>query len=408
MRGHYAHRLIARLGRINEGKIIPNPDDPSNSFYNDIVFDFEGLVEHLLLFETLIIDSWYLIEVAHVIRTLGYEHALRLFSSGAVEVHYDTPRFINIGTERIADTYRVVEEEHDFDVLFDRHLRLFPHVCGCTESQVKRLAKVLRQIIRRLPDGAGALLRNQFSENIKVIEPTLKRILHEHSTARGHADIPEPGEFELQITYEHDEVYLETDLATLAKWEVDKLVNKTLLAMMASDARLLKMKTHNALDGVATYELPLFANRLELLDRKVGRSARSDALYRVLEIKGFPSVGQSWVERGLDFDRLMALRQSDELRLLRDWLLTTADFTDADLEEMLNGVRSRFKGFATGGIGKTLRWLMTTGAGLLPVVGPALGAATGALDMFLLDRYTARPGAVAFIDDMYPSLFKGY
>jgi hypothetical protein len=56
--------------------------------------------------------------------------------------------------------------------------------------------------------------------------------------------------------------------------------------------------------------------------------------------------------------------------------------------------------------GKVTRFLVTSGAGFIPVAGLAAGPAVTAADSFLLERLIGKPGPAVFLSKRYPSIFK--
>jgi hypothetical protein len=56
--------------------------------------------------------------------------------------------------------------------------------------------------------------------------------------------------------------------------------------------------------------------------------------------------------------------------------------------------------------GKVIRFLTTTGLGLVPGAGIVLGPAASAADTFVVDRLLKKSGIVTFVGKMYPALFE--
>lgn len=58
--------------------------------------------------------------------------------------------------------------------------------------------------------------------------------------------------------------------------------------------------------------------------------------------------------------------------------------------------------------GKAVRFLVSTGPGMIPVIGAIAGGVIGALDTFLLDGLLKPSGAISFVSSSYPSLLKDW
>jgi len=56
--------------------------------------------------------------------------------------------------------------------------------------------------------------------------------------------------------------------------------------------------------------------------------------------------------------------------------------------------------------GRAVRLLTTTGIGAIPGVGLVAGFAASIVDAFLLEKVLPRSGVVAFLSDLYPSVFE--
>ncbi|MGB7556860.1 MAG: hypothetical protein WBM04_21025, partial [Candidatus Korobacteraceae bacterium] len=96
---------------------------------------------------------------------------------------------------------------------------------------------------------------------------------------------------------------------------------------------------------------------------------------------------------------------SEECRDFRAWLSTAQDLSDIEIRKVTGGMKNQLSSLAGSTTGKTVRLAATTLIGLIPGAGLVLGPTAGAIDSFLLDRILPRSGIVAFLADIYPSLF---
>jgi hypothetical protein len=123
---------------------------------------------------------------------------------------------------------------------------------------------------------------------------------------------------------------------------------------------------------------------------------------RVIELADVPDFQPG---QRVDLDLLMKVREGAECREFREWLCTLEDVSDTEIRQMVASIKSKMASLASSTSGKLLRLAATTGVGLIPVVGPIVGAAAGAVDSFLVERVLPRSGVVAFLTEQYPSLF---
>jgi len=105
-------------------------------------------------------------------------------------------------------------------------------------------------------------------------------------------------------------------------------------------------------------------------------------------------------------ERLLEIRESDECREFREWLLTIEDASDAEIKERISGLRARFGNAIQSHSGKAVRLLTTTGIGAIPGVGPIAGFMAGVVDTFFLEKLLPKSGVVAFLSGLYPSVFE--
>jgi hypothetical protein len=79
--------------------------------------------------------------------------------------------------------------------------------------------------------------------------------------------------------------------------------------------------------------------------------------------------------------------------------------TDQQISEMIGGVRNKLGSMLQSGIGRKVRFAVSTAIGLIPGVGLVAGPAASGIDSFLIDRVFPTSGVVAFLARTYPSLF---
>jgi hypothetical protein len=124
---------------------------------------------------------------------------------------------------------------------------------------------------------------------------------------------------------------------------------------------------------------------------------------RTLEIADVPDFEPN---QRVDIDRLLRVRESDECRAFRDWLSKAGDLSDAQIRDLTQGIKNKLSSLAQSKGGKAVRFMATTGLGLIPVAGFALGPALSFVDSFLVDRALKESAVLVFLSDSYPSLFR--
>jgi hypothetical protein len=109
-------------------------------------------------------------------------------------------------------------------------------------------------------------------------------------------------------------------------------------------------------------------------------------------------------EGSISVEKLLEVRDSSEAREFRDWLGGIGQATDDEIRERIASLRAKAGLKVSGDMGKTTRFLITSGLGLIP--GATVAAlALGATDQFVVDRLLPRSGIAAFVNELYLSIF---
>lgn len=165
------------------------------------------------------------------------------------------------------------------------------------------------------------------------------------------------------------------------------------------------MKFFSALTGFNREEGQLFAERCGFLASLASPQPLQQTFIRVVEVAGLPMISESNIG-SINVPRLMELRQSDECRSFREWLSQVEESDDREISDRVNSLNARLGNVLHATPTKVVRFIATTGIGILLGIGPLLGIAAGALDNFLLEKLFPRNGPIAFLGKMYPSIFE--
>jgi hypothetical protein len=187
----------------------------------------------------------------------------------------------------------------------------------------------------------------------------------------------------------------------LGQLDSHRVIESGILAIAQRNDRIEQMQRHSALSGFSEDELPVFGEKLSFLEESLSPEAHERRIRRVIELRGLPRI-PSDQPISIDAKRILELRESPECIQFRRWLSSTDDISDEEISSLSTSVISRIGGFIRTGAGRVMRFLVTTGAGVIPPLGLPLSAA----DQFLLERIFPSPGPIAFVDTIYPSLFK--
>ena len=385
---------------------------------DDVVVDFGRLIERLILFETFVLQSRNLLEIPHLIRRFGFEPVLRLIESGAIEI---TPDKTAVGvTDETAKkgkpgpfSLRVMPIGLFQPLAFEADIvELKIKMNNLSADGWRRLERVLRANVRLGQFGPDRGLIDDLFREIESpdrLTPFIKVALKRLNAAR----VGQPFSFHIDVGEEGGDkggrpITVETDLSKsygLPVQTVGSVVRTAVFAMGSELIRLNQMRTHTALTGLREAEVSVFRGRLDFLAAQLSPEVQTTAFHRVVEAAGVPDLRDPAIAETASLDEVLAARESDELRAFRDWLWSVNEVDAAELNERVRSLRARSGVFARSTSGRVLRWVVTTGLGTVPVVGPVLGAAASWADTFVTEQVLNRAGPATFIGERYTSLF---
>lgn len=184
------------------------------------------------------------------------------------------------------------------------------------------------------------------------------------------------------------------------------VLERALLGVAGMNMRIEEMRRHNALSGFDLDDVPVFDEKLRFLTQLISPEGLESAFCRVVELGGLPGAALAGPTLRVDVDRLLKARESKECEEFRCWLGTSHRLTDSEIKDYMASFRAKLAGAVHSSFGTTIRWLVSTGVGLMPMYGTAIGAACGLIDAFLLEKVLPYDGPVAFISRKYPSIFE--
>ena len=176
------------------------------------------------------------------------------------------------------------------------------------------------------------------------------------------------------------------------------------MAIAGLNERFEEMHSYNALIGFRDEEMPIVDEKLRFLFDQMDPTKQEERFDRVVELAGLPD--PETVEGAVDVEKLLQVRNTDECRQFRQWLRSLDSASDEEIEAEIGSLREKLSRAVRSRSGKTVRFIATTGAGFIPIVGPAIGPALGALDTFAVEKLLPEPGPVSFLGSSYSSIFK--
>jgi hypothetical protein len=370
--------------------------------------DVSGLLLHLLLFDTVIVPSIRLLDIADAARTIGLGQMMDLLDNGALKIRAEVDHigsFNNLGNEIQMARFT----GSDPNTILSTYMQSLKGTGR--KADVHRLKRaIVRGWIRPTPPADDRYAEQAIDIAIReavMISPVFLAAVQARLRREG-----------IERTISRDMFMVESIDASHARFTTkelgskdDGLVVKSACAAIAElEAHYGRMCRDNAVSAISN-------DSQEILQAKLGQlshlwsdgmdpAIRTEEFTRVISAAGLPDFGPAVAEGIIDVDRLLKVRETDECRLFRNFLNTSSDLDDKALREATASLRAKVGDSLKTGTGKALRWLASTGAGLIPVAGPILGAAVGAADTFLIEKLFPTKGVMTFLGKQYPSLFR--
>lgn len=381
--------------------------------------DFQSLIERLILFDTFILESGRLKEFSQFVSAFGHGPTIELLNSDLLEISCDgvfivAPSFMtnqygqqirphpfctySFGTGKIADHGALIAAG-------------MKEIADITSLHYKQIAKlksaISRKIIPRI-ESTGDKAISQLRHDIRSNNPFLKGTVAT-ALSRKLGNKVDQGEVSLEVHEEKDNVFrVESNLSKkfkLSDEESHKTIEAGLLAAGSLEQALEYMELYSAVSTLRADESAFLDQKLLFLFRNLDPNLQVERLRRVVQIVDFPNLQRAITEKSVRLDRVIDIAKSDECRKFREWLRNTDNMSDAEIRDAFAGTRAKLATLASGLVGKTVRWLASTGIGAIPGAGAVLGPAEALVDTFLMDKVLPKPGPVSFLQTHYRSIF---
>jgi hypothetical protein len=373
--------------------------------------DMGSFVRRLLLFDNYVLVSHRLQEFRFLADHLGVEQTSELLDSGLITIRNeclqlaDCSNLVHFGLKRLPPLQFRLDwiDFHDRRTTTSQHLeclRELPNVSIKRSSQFRRL---IAGKISPLPAVIKSDAGEDFFSEIQKTNYMRKAVV---LAAKGLSTIL-PEDFTFRLHRNDDILELDTDLVGKFGFDTPKvhmIFQRALIGLGSLSQQLSEMNHFEALSGYRENESPLFTNRLRFaaLALHLTSEELEQDFQSVLSISQIPEYDLS---EPLKVDRLLKLRETDELSAFRNWLQNGGAKSEAEIREMIGGLRNTLSLAFNSGAVKILRFLTTNLSGAIPTHGAVIGPAVSLIDS-TLSELLSKPHVTAFIDDLYPSLFE--
>lgn len=370
--------------------------------------DAEGLIRRVLLFDQYILSSVRLKEFPYLVSAFGYEGLRDLLDTNLVEIKCECLVVGQAGQTSLLTnpvlplySYKFVRvDTHDRREYISRCLRDLPYPAGLRSRDFKRLKKRIVDNIRPLPASVRPnLIPATVAElhNMKIVRAALDMAIFRELAAYQipyNFSIHQEDEYTFRVT---------TDLATVARIDhmrAHKIIESALMAVGGLSQGLLEMEAYGAISGFRDEDAPLYQHKLAQVRDALTSESREQNFSRVVEI-ALP--GLSFNGPVLDVDVLLEIKESLEFRDFRSWLDSVGCLTDDQIREVVAGLRAKLGLWVSSPAGEIVRFIV---ASLGLIKNPAVALGVAGFEHFVLNRLFPRTSIAAFVNELYPSLFK--
>ena len=389
--------------------------------------ELDELLARLILFKTYILESARLEEIDHLFPVLGYDGLLRLLSSGAFEIDlsYASIAYLRevdegFGSRRplppLSYAFRAWRPLSWAGLREQRIKECVSRLPDLNARQRQQLEEALDTRVLAPRERAGDEAIEQLHTELRVDSPpTSVRRAVAFAFSETLARRVEWTEFALTINRPEAGVFeIETNIDKMFGLSIEqthKTIGSGLMALGNVNYRLEVMNQVNALTGFDDSDLAIWQGKLgsvfeQARSREYAAEATVERLTRVLELKGFPALGEALSRGKLNLARLLEVRNDSKVDEFRRWLANVQAVPDEDLAARVNDLRARLSGLADSPAAKVVRFVVTTAVGLVPGIGPIAGALLGALDMFALEKLLGKPGPVSFVNRTFRRVYR--
>jgi hypothetical protein len=389
---------------LGSSAIVTHPPEERDI---SVKLDISGFVRRLLLFDTYVLYSIRLKEVPELVRHFGYQGTMDLLSSGALEIRHECAQYAEgqFNTPPYPElTFQFhVIEAHIWEQYLIDSLPEVGKAPGLTAHERMELQSAVVRAVTRSDN------RQMFAEEIA---PDFEReILHNERLVKRAVLLVlskdrsaiEP-EFTLKIHKVGDDRYqAETDLhhrLNVEAADIHNAVKTALLGISGMFQRIGEMKAHVALSGFTKEELPLFRAKLGSFTDAIGSWKHESRFQRVISLTGLPEIARG---QRIDIQRVLQIRDEPEAIEFRGWLADIDKLQDREIKDRIASLNARIGLVLQRGTGKAVRLFVTIVPG---IAHPVLGTALSVLDTFIWDKFFKRSGVAAFVNELYPSIFR--
>lgn len=382
----------------------------------DIVTDVNSFILRILLFDTYIIESSMLRDLAQLAAVFGADGLTDIINSGAVRIHIDA---LSIGqAEREFDGQKFPIETLNSPGLLPL-LHYEPLVINMADRssyvhralENLRLPRVGKKTVSKLQNAVTDKLtvppehnpksllwsRESLLSNNELVALALEQALLEKHNAN-----LVPTAFNFEFKKNGNNGYVVTTnmgrLFGLSAYDEHKLFEAVVLKVTGFYQRISLMNAYESIAWFSDVDARLLDAEIKLKLNEYDSSNQERRFTRILNIVGLPMILPS---DQVSANSLLRLRVTKECKDFRAWLSTSDAKSDNDIKRELGSFKAAFSAILHSGTTRAIRFILPNALGLSPVAS----IATQSVDHFIVEKLLPTNGPIAFINNKLPPVW---
>ncbi len=372
-----------------------------------VAVDLSTFVTRILLSETYVLQSVQANDLVLLTQAFDQSGVLTLFQAGALKTYFETFTIGQTGQLRADLNFRdnnkrlplcsysfselrVADQEQQFEAAYRtlnpklRDSIKANRIINAPEFKADVFGSFYSEI-RRSPLVLEAAVRHDLkTRGIKVKK--LKLSIEE----------TDPEDFRVENNLVSD--------YGISEPMAHRVIERSLLASADLIVRFAQMRTCDAVSGITEKDRPVLQAKFGVTASLIQANDSEQQFERVAKLVGLQ--GPVFDQTQVDADKLLKIRESDDCRAFRDWLANTRSLSDKEVKDRVRSLNARIRHAINSTPGKSVRFLLSTGLAFVPHTAGLVGLGASVIDTFIVERLAPRDAVVAFLSDLYPSVFK--
>jgi hypothetical protein len=348
--------------------------------------EFNGLIDQILLYDEIVIPTDDFLSLTVLIGVLGEKAVLDLLSTKSLKFTRLKGAFAYIGNgggiqdiERIGGPEKADENPVTADIEFSVNWAINGLIFKPTDPNLAK--KILENTIEINPKTILDIVKDETYKDVKSNEELQNYFALRNKDLNNLAGIDPTGV----------RIYGGLDSETLTPPdEIDTylMLNNTNLELKLMElSGCMDMTTSNPIGRVLKAK---FARQ---------KTQAQNSLITLKEIADIPDFGEAVLQKRIEFKEILKIKESKNGEEFRNWFHNNCNGDDKSIaKEYIKILQGTPK--ISSLPARILRFIVTSGVGFIPGIGPLLGPSIGLLDSFFIEKWGHGASPKFFINDL--------